>query len=393
MQPLTAAPYRSQYSNAQILALLRSVALQVQYGLDLLDQNNNWLEDISGDLLSFDLERDCTATIHGTGTFVVTRQLQGGWQRVRPYCLLSGAGLENVRFDLGVYVLTSPVAQFNEDPVSYSITGSDLLYILDTTIGDTYTVPAGTTYLAAAQAAANAAGLTGSTVYLDGSSGSLTLPNDLVFPLNNGYGAAFTYLDVINQLLAAINYIGIWADWEGNLRSGPYLAPTQLQPEYAFDLTLDQGIEVEDPRTLTNDLWQAPNNWLFINENVSGPVVGAGIYQYTNQSWGPSSVDAVGRTITDVVYLNAADQATLEGLAKQQINQAIQLVDELSVKLSPFPVSWHLDVVTVNDPKLVAAMQPPPASGIATCQGQTWSLASDGSDGAQTWQIIGAPLV
>ena len=380
MQPLVDTVYRSAYTAAQITALVQAPGLQVQAGLDLLDQNNHWLADISSNLVSWSLTRDNTATIHGTGTFVVAQSLQGGWQRVRPYMLLSGAGLSNVRWDLGVYVLTTPVGQLNEIPLTWTITGTDLLYLLRTPIGNTYNVPAGVTYLGAIQRAVSDAQMTGSQVLLDSSMDSAVVPVSLTFPLTGGQ--VWTYLDVINQLLVGINYIPLWADWEGNFRSNAYINPNQLQPEFTFDLTQPDTM-VADPRTLTNDLWQAPNVFIYINQNVSAPVEGAGIYTYTNQSSGPSSVDSVGRYIPTVVSVSAADQATLQNIAQQAIQQTLQLTLQLAVSVSPFPACWHYDVFAYKDP-----LMPPGLPPEVVVQSQGWSLASDGSDGAQTWQVV-----
>lgn len=144
------------------------------------------------------------------------------------------------------------------------------------------------------------------------------------------------------------------------------------------------------PRSLTNDLWNAPNAWIYVNENVDGPTIGAGIYEYTNETYGPSSVAAVGRTIyAPSVDVNVPDQPTLVATANQAINQAIQLVAELDVALSPFPNSWHYDTVTYTDPQLVLAGYPE----TVTCQVQSWTLNSDASDGSQVWDIIGPPVV
>jgi hypothetical protein len=377
VQPLNGVPWRSQYSVAQITALLTSPAVSLSYGLELLDQNNNLTEDVSDNLVSWSLTRTNTNTIQGVGTFVITMAVQGGSQRVRPYVLMSGAGLTNVRFDEGVYVLTSPATQLNLTPLTYTIQGSDLLYLLSLPIGDSYTVPAGTGYLAAVQEAIAAAGISGSQVILDQTAAGSVLPADMSWPLTDGN--ADTYLDVVSQLLAAINYLPIWADWEGNFQSSPYIAPEGLAPTFTFDLTKNTGVIVSDSRTLTGDLWQAPNVWVYINESVDDPVEGDGIYTYVNQSEGQSSVDVQEREIVSVVYGTYPDQPTMEGVAAQAIDQAIQLTATLAVTVSPFPAAWHFDVFEYIDT---------PMGGPVVVQSQGWSLASDGSDGAQTWQVV-----
>lgn len=401
MQPFSGAPGAgwaagvspSTFTPAQVTALLQAPALTVQAGLDLLDGGNNPLRDISGNLVSYSLTRDNAATIHGTGSFVVAQAIQGGFQRVRPYMMLSGAGLANVRWDLGVYLLTTPVLELSQTPGTYTIDGYDLLYYLQNQIGDTYTVPAGTTYLNAVAAVIQASGITGSQILLDQSAAALTVPADLVWALTGDTGSAYggagggsttQYITVANELLAAIAYLPLWADWEGNFRSSPYVAPSQLSPEFAFDLTQVTGVQVSDPRQFTNELWQATNWWRYLNSSVSIPVEGAGQYTYVNSGSGPSSVLAVERQVRSVVTTSAPDQVTLEGVANQAIQTAMQQVGELAVKVSPFPAEWHLDMFNYIDTAMLNNGQPLEVK----VQSQGWTINSDGSDGAQTWQVV-----
>jgi hypothetical protein len=367
--------------------------------MDLMDADNNWLADISPNLVSWDVEYDCTSTVQGTGTFVVAQELQGGWQRVRPYQLLSGAGLKNVRWDLGVYLLTTPELELSQKPGTYTIDGSSLIYLLQNQIGDTYTVTAGTSYLRAVSAVIQAAGVTGAQILIDQTKAGLQVPNDLVWALTGDTGSAYggsgggsttAYLDVANQLLAAIAYIPLWADWEGNYRSSPYIPPSDLASEFTFDLTQLKGVMVSDPRQWTNELWQAFNWWRYLNSNVTGAVEGAGQYTYINESSGPSSVSAVKREVRNVVTVASPDQPTLAGVATQAIAQALQATSSLAVKVSPFPAAGNFDMFTYKD----AAM--PDGQNDVLVQSQGWSISSDGSDGSQTWEVvgpIGAPAV
>lgn len=384
---------RNQFTTAQIIALLQAPNLVVDKGLDLLDQNNAWLADVTPNLQNWTVTRNCTATIHGTCNILLSQTIAGGLQRVRPYILLSGAGLSNVRWDMGVYVLNSPVAQLNQNPITWTMPGQDLLCILDTPTGDSYTVAAGVSYLSAIQTIFSSVGMTGSSLLLDGTAEASTVPVALSWALD-GYspgttGGSYTWLDIINQLLDAINYLPLWADWEGNFRSGPYVPPSALTPEYAFDLTQTQGVQVTDPRTLENDLWQAPNEWIYINENVSAPVEGTGQYTYVNSGSGPSSVAAVGRTITDIEFVNAVDQPTLVAMANQDINQAIQLSQQLAVTVSTMPNQWHFDTITYIDSQLPLIGYPQSV----TCQSQGWTVTSDGKDGAATWSVVSPAVV
>lgn len=384
MQPLTAAP-RGAFTGAQIIALVSSSSVKVKSGTTLLDGNNNPLQDVSTNLVSWALARNNTAAVQGTATFVISQEVQGGVQRMQPYVELTGddgtGTIITARFNEGVYVLTTPTLPLNQTPPTYTITAYDLIYLLNLPIGDTYTVPAGISYQVAAQQAIAAAGVAGSQLILPAGAASALVPTSLVFSLADS--ESYTYLDVFNELMVGVNYVPLWADWDGNFQSSVYINPDDLTPEYVFDLTQGQGQIVSDPRTLSSDLWGAPNWFRFVNQNVGDPVEGDGQFTYVNQSSGPASVGAVGRYFKyPVQYVTVVDQPTLVAYAQQQIQQQSQLVAQLEVTLSPFPLSWHNDVFGYVDADM------PDGQTSVVVQSTGWSLTSDGSDGAQTWQVV-----
>ena len=180
----------------------------------------------------------------------------------------------SARFNLGVYALTSPESPRGEDPVTYEVDGYDLLYLLSRTgPGDTYVVNAGTGYLAAAQAAITAAGIS-APVQFDGTLAATTLPTAMVWVLTE---QADSWLRIINDLLAAINYRGLWADEDGRLRSGPYAAPETRAVEWVFDTANLRTNLVGEERTMSADVWGIPNVWRFVRRGMTvQPVEGAG---------------------------------------------------------------------------------------------------------------------
>ena len=371
MQPLTAAP-RDTFTTAQITALLQAPNLEVDFGVELLSPSLALLEDISGDVSGGTVHRDNYAPVHGTCDLTISRALAWGLDRVRPYMLLSSAtaGVVGCRWNLGVYLLTTPDTQLGESPVTYTVTGFDQLHLLQDCIGDSYSVAAGAGVLTAVRAALTAAGVV-APVMLDSTGAAKTLVTARVWPLTSSDSP--TWIQVINDLLAAIGYGGMWCDWDGVFRSGPYVLPSVRPSEWTFDVgDLRVGI-VAANRSVANDVWGVPNWWRFIrNDMATTPVEGAGRYTRTNPSTGPSSVASVGRSVhAPVQYLDAVSQADLVVQGDRIVAAAMRVNEVITTALSPFPAAWHWDVVTYSDAALGDDRE-------AQCR--SWSLPLDGSD-------------
>ena len=222
MQALTAAP-RGAFTAAQVTALLLAPAITVSAGLERLNASLVVQEDISDDLMGGQVERVMNATVHGTCKLDISRALAWGLDLVRPYMTLTD-GKITARFNLGVFSLTTPERAVAWTPETYACSGFDRLYLLHRPVGDSYAVTAGTGYLAAVRSAVTAAGLSG--VNLDGTAEAKTLPSDMTWPLvkstatttstSTGSSAsstatgATTWLNIVNELLGAISYRGLW---------------------------------------------------------------------------------------------------------------------------------------------------------------------------------------
>ncbi len=376
MQQLTGVP-RDTLTDAQVTTLLTGPRVEVSAGLELLDSANVLVEDITNDLLSGQVDRQNFSDVHGTCNLVISRELAWGKDRVRPYMTLTDGGIL-ARFNLGVFVLTTPDSKRGETPVSFDVAGFDLIHLLQAGPADTYMVAAGVTYLTAVQAVLTASGV-GSTVQLDGTLQATTLPNPMVWALTPD--APASWLRIINDLLAAINYRGLWVNENGVFRSGPYQDPSVRAVEWVFDTADLTTNLVGQDRTLASDVWAARNWWRFVRKDATAqPTEGAGMYTVTNPSTGRTSVAALGRTVRAAVqYLAAADQASLVAQGDRIVshNQAASRTFEITV--DPLPIAGHFDVVTLSD-----------AGDTDKCQVSSWSLPLDGSPGRWTLKAVEA---
>lgn len=371
MQNLTASP-RESFTAAQITTLLTGPQVTVKSGLELLDPSNNFISDISTDLRSGTVERNCNADVHGTIKLQVSRTLAWGKDRVRPYMMLTD-GIISARFNLGVFVLTTPDTVRGKTPATYDVVGYDLLHLLQDGPDDAYFVAAGTTYLTAIQNVLTTSGV-GATVQLDGTKQTTVLDQPMVWMIT--VNTATSWLRIINDLLGAIDYRNLWADQDGIFRSSPFIAPAIRAVEWVFNSANDKTNIVGPDRTLSSDVWAARNSWKFVRKQMTTkPIVGNGIYIVTNPSTGRTSIAALGRTVrAPVQWLDAADQASLVSQGDRMVaeNQAISRI--FSMTTGPFPIAGHFDVVELRD-----------EGEVDKCQVTSWSVPLDGSLG--TWQL------
>ena len=388
MQTLNAPP-RDAFTASQVTSLLLAPAITVSAGLERLNASLVVQEDISNDLLSGQVDRLMNATVHGTCKLDISRALAWGIDLVRPYMTITD-GRITARFNLGVFSLTTPERLGGINPETYTCAGFDRLYLLHRPVGDSYAVTAGTGYLAAIRSVVATAGLTG--INLDGTAELKTLPTDMVWPLvkstttavktlapsavNAGPGAT-TWLNIVNDLLAAINYRGLWADENGIFRSEPYINPALRPPEFTF--TVDAQTIVGQTRAFVQDIWAVPNRWVFIQQNpATAPVEGTGQYTVNNVNTGLTSQKSRGLVWAKVVELAAADQATLGAQGDVIVAADQRVAATIKPTTGPFPVAGHWDVFNLVDPSLLVQK--------VVCS--QWQLPLDGSDMTVIWDVV-----
>lgn len=376
MQRLTAAP-RDGLDEAAVRALLNADVLTVSAGLELLDAADRVVEDLSNDLVGGTVKRTNGAVVHGAVSLELERELAWGRDRVRPYLTLSD-GVDSARFNLGVYVLTTPEQSL--DPLAtWDVEGLDKMTLLQGAVGDSYTVAAGTNYLAAIRAAIASAGA-GTNVLLDPAAAAKVLPSAMVWPLvENG---AATWLRVVNDLLAAIGYRALWVDENGTYRAEPYVTPADRAIEWRFLADDHLATIVGEDRTVARDVWNVPNVWRFVRRGLETvPVEGAGFYTVRNEADGLSSIASVGREVWSVVWLDAADQAALVTQGTSQVNTDRAVTAVVTMRTAPLPIAGHYDVATYADQAATAIPW--------KLQAREWELPLDGSDMRWTWEVVG----
>jgi hypothetical protein len=372
MQPIA----RSGLTADQVTSIIRDApAVQLSAGLELLDMSLNVLADISDDFGGGSVSRSSYDTLHGTASIIISRQLNWANAVIRPYVNLTD-GVITARFNEGAYLTSTPVTETGETPITWAVDGYDILHVLNTFVGDAYAVATGTAYLAAAEQILIDQGIKAYTIDQTAAAKVLDAPRVWVLDTQT------TWLNVVNDLLAAVGYRGVYSDWDGNLRMEPYVSPTDRSPEFVYDTGLTTSM-LAPKATTTRDYFNAPNRWVFYwskDPATAPPVEGAGLYTFVNYDYGPTSVNARGRVITATpVQLDAVDQDSLIVQATSLIDADLRLKTTFSVSVFPNPLHWHFDRV------LVGGSQLGPIMDVLVSK---WTLSFDGVDGTQEWQLL-----
>lgn len=373
-------------TDAELSWLLQeSPTAEVDFGADLLDIDLALVEDISDDVEGGTVSWALNDSIHRTCRLRLTRELEWGNQLVRPWMSLTAGGVTGT-WRLGTHLLTTPTRRAGEDPVTWDCDGFDRLVLLQREVGEAYTVTAGTTYRQALLDAFAAAGLSG--VLIDGSAADDVLPVDKPWPLVASDAAdpdqtdsPVTWLRIVNDLLQAINFRGVWCDESGVFRCAAYQPPAQRGPEWTFDADDGRTTIVGEDRELVEDQWAAPNRWVFLWSNRPGgesDVEGDG--KYTVDESDTVNGDRLGRTLVwpKVVRYEAASQAKLVDLGDRRVALDKAVTSTVELTTGPWPGAGHADVYQLVDAEI----------GGSKVQAVAWSMDLAGGDVKWTLEAV-----
>lgn len=328
--------------------LLTARNVACDFGVDVLNEDDELVEPLTGDpdgrtgvVVGGQVERVNHRAVHASLELELLRVLPP-MTRVRPWQTLTAGALSRT-YPLGVFVVTTiPDQQLGETPATVSHEGYDKLHLLQHSVGDTYVVAAGTGFLDAVRQAILDAGVTGLDPLLAGDAEAKTLTEPFVWVLDPSDQAS--WIRVINDLLAAVGYRGLWVDHVGRFRSEPYQTPSVRPVEWTWDLTQPRTSIVLPERTLSYDERKRTNFWRgFIDGYPTQPVDGDGRHTIDESAGGTQH-----RRIESVT---AADQASLVAQVKAMRDADTRTSRHVEISCGPFPVLGHFDVTQYVDPE------------------------------------------
>ncbi|MFO7172062.1 MAG: hypothetical protein DIU70_003705 [Bacillota bacterium] len=328
---------RNGFSAAQVKAALhgRHGTRRVRFRYELLDKYNQprgWLTTVQEASVTHDAE----AEIKRTARFTIRDDGTINWlsDRIRPWMGVWVPGNPGgwVDWPLGVFLLSSPRRKRYREVEAYD----QCQVLLDDVVTSRYLIPAGTRFDTAIRTVLESAGIVNINM----------TPTDKVLPVDREWEPGTPRLTIVNDLLRAINYQDLWFDSEGAATAAPYVTPDQAPAEYTYADDDESVVTLDDPVEEEMDLFNVPNKWVLVVSDPQRPPLRA---EYTNTSGNsPTSTVNRGRVIVDYREVDAADQETLDALARRLAVEASQVYQTIRWTSWLMPHHEHLDVYTLT---------------------------------------------
>lgn len=333
---------RNGYSADAVRAALHAPVRLEAFRYDLLDAQNNFKASLqtvqSGNVANAALagiKRIAKFTVRDDGTVNFLSDRIKPWYRLK---MTDGGWAE---FPLGVFLLSTPPRQDDQAGViTRDVQAYDQLQVLaDDKVEDRYTVKAGDVYTTDVKNLLTGAGITSMNI----TTSSLTLPAD------RDWAPGTTKLQIINDLLGAINYRSLLFDGDGFAVVEPYVTPDVRAPE---DTYADDSTSVVLPGVQQAlDLFGIPNKWVLVVSQPNRPVLSS-TYINSNPN-SPTSTVSRGRTIMAIpIQVDTADQATLDAMAQRTAYQTSQVFEQVTFPSLIMPHHADLDVYMLNYSRL-----------------------------------------
>ena len=321
-------------------------ASDVDVACDLL-VDGLWV-DISDDLVKagqvgYQVDR----TLHRTGQVTLSRELNWGSDRIRVRYQVG-----SVEVAVGTFIVSTPVEAAEETPRSWTVDVYDLLWLLDDLYGSTFVAEQGQGFLATVRGLVEPVGLP--LLLADEAGGERTISDDRVFPLDE----ELTRLQIVNRLLRTVGYRDLWVDGQGRARSEPIVGLANRGSEWLYDATSE--VTEVGAATRERDTFGRVNRLVALSDDPDADLEPVTLV-----------VDDGLPTRTELVRLEAADQAALQVQAEAAFEKSRQVEDVVEVQVSPNPLHSHRDVVRLVHPDLDVD---------AKHLVRSWTLPLDGSD-------------
>lgn len=256
--------------------------------------------------------------------------------RLRPVVTVNGAD-----YPCGVFCVTSEMER-RSDGVDYAeLEGYSLLYLAkQTKIEERVSIAAGENYITRILLLLLKCGI----------NNFLSVPSDYMFSAARAdWEIGTPVLDIVNELLAEINYRPAWVDLNGRVRITPHENPSleniahtysegefsMIEPDYSrsvdrFGKANVFRVECDSP-DLDEPMWAVAEN------NVEGS---------------PFSIARLGRILHVETIDGTPSQEALQDYANRLRDESLQTVEEAEFYTAPVPEHNAFDVIGLNNGKL-----------------------------------------
>lgn len=274
------------------------------------------------------------------GTFAANPAANWLTDEIRPELVIDGTP-----HPLGVFLPASALEVENETTRAVQIEAFDRCWIVqDNKTESILSLAAGTNYLTAVKQLLTQAGI---VLVLETPTGA-TLPER-----REDWDIGTSFLTIINDLLAEINYKPLWFNAQGVAMLQPVSVPTAENIEHVLDSSNVRSLLLPEFARET-DIYSAPNVFLCIcsNPDKSGPMVARA---ENNNPQNPLSIQRRGRRIMQVTKLNnIASQAELQAYVDRQRNESLYTGEILRVSTALLPGYGVGDVTALRYDQVAA---------------------------------------
>lgn len=298
--------------------------------VEQLDQEDNPIGTLAGWLPSSSLEINATTRLGGSATLAL-RDTGTPPDFLTARCRIQyDPGTGDAPMDWGVWLLTSPTLQVSGGRRVYQVQCATKLLIIDRDgLIDGVTYPAGTP-------------IVDTVVDLIRSTGETRIaatPTDAALSSPMTFDAGESKLTVINKLLEAAAYWGLWVDTSGVFRVEAWTAPKDRQPAWDF---------VAGAVNLARPDWSREQNLSDVPNRVvcrtRGDDETPGIVGVAENASG-NAFSIANRGVVQRTYdVEADSQAAANALAAMYLENAMSPVLKVSVEHAVVPLQRN-DVV------------------------------------------------
>ena len=268
--------------------------------------------------------------------FMTIRQVALASARLRPVLIIEGLP----EIPLGVFLIAAAPEDWSDTGRVLNLELLDRATVLDQdSVAESYTVAATTSILSAVAAVVASAGE------------SINVDADVTDALSSAmvWPAGTAKLQIVNDLLGALNYNSLWVDGVGNFQATPYVVPAKRPLTYELLTGVSREL-VDGERSIYSqewsrdkDLFDVPNKVIAV-QSATGDVP-ALVGEYTNvDPDSPFSYPSRGRWVTKVLDgvetpegTNAVVVAFLEATAQRSLIASSAIQAAVKVKHLPIP--------------------------------------------------------
>ena len=316
-------------------ALLSNREYDVRF--ELLDKDERRIGDVTA---SGTISSNCEMSIVREASLTIKeiKDINTIDERIKPYYRLRLGG-KWLEFPLGVYIISSPTTQFDGYSKSRECQCFDKSVILsEDKIDSRYYIPKTQSYTTAVSQLLNTAGFTYYNIKPVGS----MLSSEKEFEIGT------KKIDIINDLLKAINYNPIHFDNDGVGNCTPYEDYFGRIALETYATNKDSVIFPNVKRTL--DIFNYPNKIVRYVESPDNKGCLKSVYLNVNPA-SKLSIPSRGRTIADVERVNdIADQTTLNLYTKRVAQE--KLIEEIvEFETSIMPHHDYNDCIALDIPE------------------------------------------